>query len=69
MTINYQELTTAGDILIVDDSPENLKFLKDTLTSVGYRVRPANSGNLALQSVHAKLPALIVLDVRCLDDV
>ncbi|MDD5215473.1 MAG: response regulator [Methylococcales bacterium] len=54
----------AGDILIVDDSPENLKFLKETLTSEGYRVRPASSGQLALQSIYAKLPVLILLDVR-----
>lgn len=64
MTLNHQELAMAGDILIVDDSPENLKFLKDTLTSKGYRVRPARSGDLALQSVQAKLPILILLDIR-----
>ncbi|MDD2864397.1 MAG: response regulator [Methylococcales bacterium] len=64
MTINHRELAMAGDILIVDDSPENLKFLKETLTSEGYRVRPASSGHLALQSIYAKLPVLILLDVR-----
>jgi len=64
MTINHKELATAGDILVVDDSPDNLRFLKDTLTSEGYRVRPASSGQLALQSIQAKLPVLILLDVR-----
>ena len=67
MTINHRELAMAGEILIVDDSPENLKFLKETLTNEGYRVRPASSGHLALQSIQAKLPVLILLDVRMPD--
>jgi diguanylate cyclase (GGDEF)-like protein/PAS domain S-box-containing protein len=63
MIINHHELAKAGDILIVDDSPENLKFLKSILTEAGYRVRPATNGELALQSVQAKLPVLIFLDI------
>ena len=53
-----------NQILIVDDSVANLKLLSDILSTSGYQVRQATSGALALQSVKAKLPALILLDVR-----
>ena len=36
----------------------------DLLTQAGYRVRPANGGELALRSVQAKPPVLILLDIR-----
>ena len=51
-----------GDILIVDDSRFDLKLLSEILTKAGYRVRPADDGELALRSVQAKLPDLILLD-------
>ena len=46
-----------GDILIVDDTHASLRLLTDVLTKEGYQVRPADSGELALSSVAAKLPA------------
>ncbi len=52
-----------GDILVVEDSKADLKLLSDMLATAGYRVRPATDGKLALRSVQAKLPALILLDV------
>jgi CheY-like chemotaxis protein len=64
MTLEHEDLAHAGDIMIVDDAPENLKFLRELLTQSGYQVRAANDGELALRSVQAKLPALILLDVR-----
>ena len=64
MILQHEDLAHAGDIMIVDDSPENLRFLRDLLTQAGYQVRAANDGELALRSVQAKLPALILLDVR-----
>ena len=60
-TDNEQSLAN-GDILVVDDDTTNLKFLVDLLTESGYRVRPASDGELALRSVQAKLPELILLD-------
>ncbi len=51
------------DILIVDDSHESLLLLANILKQAGYNVRPADSGELALASVKAKAPALILLDV------
>lgn len=55
---------TVAEILIVDDTPANLKLLANLLTGQGYRVRPALSGALALRSAAARLPDLVLLDVR-----
>ena len=52
-----------NDILIVDDTPENLTVLRQMLTEHGYRVRPALSGEIALKAVQADIPNLILLDV------
>ncbi|MGD9189260.1 MAG: response regulator [Desulfobacteraceae bacterium] len=52
------------DILIVDDSTDNLKILSRMLKERGYRVRPAANGRHALKSVAASLPDLILLDVK-----
>jgi DNA-binding response OmpR family regulator len=53
-----------SEIVIVDDSAANLKFLSDLLTADGYTVRPASNGELTLRSIRAKQPLLILLDVR-----
>jgi len=51
-------------ILAVDDTSESLTLLANILTAAGYRVRPADSGELALAAVAANPPDLILLDVR-----
>jgi len=51
------------DILIVDDTPENLTVLRSILAKEGFRVRPALNGDLALKAVQAELPDLILLDI------
>ncbi|MGD1046813.1 MAG: response regulator [Bacteroidota bacterium] len=56
-----------GDILIVDDAATSLNVLTEVLNDAGYKVRPVTSGKSALRSVQAKLPALILLDVRMPD--
>jgi C4-dicarboxylate-specific signal transduction histidine kinase len=53
-----------GNILIVDDNPNNLQVLMSLLVNEGYKVRPALSGEIALRAVEASLPELILLDVR-----
>jgi len=50
-------------ILIVDDTPENLTVLRQILNEQGYRVRPALSGEIALKTIRADLPDLILLDI------
>lgn len=53
-----------NEILVVEDTVASLKLLTDILISAGYKVRPASDGELALRSVSAKLPSLILLDIR-----
>lgn len=52
-----------GGVLIVGDTQESLK-LSDILLEQGYQVRAATSGARALDSVAARLPDLILLDIR-----
>lgn len=54
----------SGGILVVEDTPESLKLLTDLLTSAGHTVRQAQDGELALTTVHARLPELILLDIN-----
>jgi signal transduction histidine kinase len=51
------------DILIVDDTPANLKVLGDILKGFEYKVRPAPSGILALQAAEKEKPDIILLDI------
>ena len=51
------------EILIVDDAPENLELLGRILELADFSVRPATSGQAALQSAQAALPDLILLDL------
>lgn len=57
------ERPTGGNILIVDDTPNNLSVLRQILTEQGHRVRPALSGEIALKTIQADLPDLILLDI------
>ena len=50
-------------ILVVDDTPRNVKFLVDLLGVKGYSVVTATSGGDALQQVAAENPDLVLLDV------
>ena len=53
-----------GEILLVDDTQENLRVLGDLLRTHGLTVRVAASGAMALRSVQARRPDLILLDIR-----
>ncbi|MCK4704122.1 MAG: response regulator, partial [Gammaproteobacteria bacterium] len=55
--------TNQKEILIVDDTPNNLRLLSSILTEHGYKVRLAPNGSLALASIKKKAPDLILLDV------
>jgi DNA-binding response OmpR family regulator len=52
-----------GTILVVDDTPVNLRLMVGTLETEGYRVHVADSGELALASLAAATPDLILLDI------
>lgn len=55
------------DILVVDDVPNNIRFLSNFLTEQGYAVRKAINGEMALKAVKALVPDLILLDVNMPD--
>jgi sigma-B regulation protein RsbU (phosphoserine phosphatase) len=56
--------SSKGNILIVDDTPANLRLLSKMLAEQGYRVRPVPDGPLALAATRAEPPDLILLDIR-----
>src|SRR6478672_1706282 len=53
-----------GNILLIDDMPENLKLLTESLSKVGYRVRSAISGSRGLKTAKSNHPDLIILDIK-----
>lgn len=57
--LNYQDF----NILIVDDTPVNLKVIVDYLESYGFGIRIARSGESALRRVQYDQPDIILLDV------
>lgn len=61
------ETTHKGNILIVDDTPANLHLLNGMLKEDGYKVRPIQSGALALEAIEAEPPDLILLDITMPD--
>ncbi len=52
------------DILIVDDTPANLRLLSQMLTLRGHSVRAVTSGSRALSSAQMSVPDLILLDIK-----
>ncbi|MAU12936.1 MAG: hybrid sensor histidine kinase/response regulator [Anaerolineaceae bacterium] len=50
-------------IVVVDDTPENLRLLVNMLSEQGYVVRPAPNGQLAISSIMKSPPDLILLDI------
>jgi class 3 adenylate cyclase/CheY-like chemotaxis protein len=63
-TSDQQPVEHRGNILIVDDTPENLQLLSRMLTLKGYEVRGVTSGQMALTAVRVAPPELILLDIR-----
>ena len=57
-------MTDNPSILVVDDEADSRSLLTGILVSEGFPVRTADSGRLALASVDAWLPELILLDIR-----
>jgi two-component system response regulator GlrR len=54
----------SGDILLVDDDPDLLKLISLRLTSAGYRVRTADSGETALAALAIVRPSAVITDLR-----
>ncbi|MGJ3248695.1 MAG: ATP-binding response regulator [Elainellaceae cyanobacterium] len=55
---------SSGDILLVDDTLDNLRILTALLTQRGYKVRGVATGSAALMGAAAQPPDLILLDIN-----
>ncbi|MDJ0696342.1 MAG: response regulator [Mastigocoleus sp. MO_167.B18] len=60
---NILDADYQGDILIIDDEPNNLDVLSTSLECYGYQVRQAVTADIALKTIKLKAPDLILLDV------
>lgn len=54
---------TSANVLVVDDTPDNIRVLTGIIERLGYEVRPATSGAQALQAVEHDPPDLVLLDI------
>lgn len=54
---------TGHRVLIVDDEPQILRFLKPSLVAAGYEVVAAATGSEALKAAATRAPDVIVLDL------
>lgn len=61
---NTQSELNKGNILIVDDQLDSLRLLTNILSEQGYEVSSAISGVMALKTLQAIAPDLILLDVN-----
>lgn len=51
-------------ILIVEDNPKNLKLVRDLLQAKSYATLEATSAEEGLELARARVPALILMDIR-----
>ncbi|MES9855130.1 MAG: response regulator [Sedimenticola sp.] len=56
--------STESEIMVVDDTFESLILLTNILISEGYKVRPADTPQLAIKSSITTPPDLILLDIN-----
>src|SRR5258707_15290811 len=56
-------MSSPAKILVVDDTPKNVKLLADLLAVKGYSVITAESGREALAQLDPERPDLVLLDV------
>lgn len=58
------EARDKANVMIVDDTPANLKLLEGMLKEHGYNVRPLPKGRLALRAAENDPPDVILLDIN-----
>ena len=59
----YTHHESAGQILVVDDNPEDRLMLRRMLESEGWTITEAENGKLALESVAMSPPDIVMLDL------
>ncbi len=63
----HQNPNDKGNVLVVDDTPDNLRLLSAMLSTQGYEVRKALNGKMALTACQMLLPDVILLDINMPD--
>ena len=62
--MNSQQLDShVANLLVVDDTPDNLRLLSTMLSDKGYKVRGVINGEMALKAAGSTPPDLILLDI------
>ncbi|MEG4960216.1 MULTISPECIES: response regulator [unclassified Microcoleus] len=62
--MNSQQLESDfANLLVVDDTPDNLRLLSTMLSDKGYKVRGVINGEMALKAARSTPPNLILLDI------
>ena len=56
-------MTAKPKILVVDDEPQILRFLRPSLSAAGYEVETAASAEAALKAIATAVPDLVILDL------
>ncbi|NJO40752.1 MAG: response regulator [Cyanobacteria bacterium CRU_2_1] len=64
---SYQRKIYQGSVLVVDDTPNNLRLLTTLLRDEGYEVRAATNGQMALTIARTVPLDLILLDISMPD--
>jgi response regulator RpfG family c-di-GMP phosphodiesterase len=57
------KMSSAGQVLVVDDDPANVRLIERVLESAGYEVLTAYSGQQALDMIAGGVPHVIILDI------
>lgn len=60
-------MQASGNVVIIDDNPNNLHVLSTILQNGGFKVRPALSGAIGLRAILTQPPDLVLLDIRMPD--
>jgi two-component system, OmpR family, KDP operon response regulator KdpE len=55
---------SAGRVLVVDDQPQMRRFMRTTLTTAGYEIDDAKTGEEALEKIREFHPDLVLLDMN-----
>lgn len=63
MTFDRSPNSKSAEILVVDDTPANVRLLAEILWSEGYQVREAYDGETALEILGDHQPDLVLLDI------